>query len=179
MSTIKLDEITFQYRAGKLYDNWRNAEQRVDCDSIAATDALFLVAGNPVSEDSPLMGTLVQQWLLGYEFPSTFILFEDHRITILCSPSKGGPRSSLSWTVTLPPGVPIEILELAKEARLRNKNLRQFFALYASKRRVGVLREVYPGCALIDEWKDLLADATAIPEFVDMSAAFSALMATD
>lgn len=30
-----------------------------------------------------------QQWLLGYEFPATLILFEEQKITILASASKG------------------------------------------------------------------------------------------
>lgn len=33
--------------------------------------------------------SVVQTWLLGFEFPSTFLIFEKQRLTILCSASKG------------------------------------------------------------------------------------------
>jgi hypothetical protein len=36
-----------------------------------------------------LFASFSQTWLLGYEFPSTFILFQKDKVSILCSASKG------------------------------------------------------------------------------------------
>jgi nucleosome binding factor SPN SPT16 subunit len=36
-----------------------------------------------------LMWHVLKTWLLGYEFPSTLILFQKDKLTILCSASKG------------------------------------------------------------------------------------------
>jgi len=71
-------------------------------------DALFLISGDHSEDDVPRKTSAVQvsrpilslgmvlnralyskTWLLGYEFPSTFILMEKNRVTFLCSSSKG------------------------------------------------------------------------------------------
>jgi len=71
-------------------------------------DALFLISGDHSEDDVPRKTSAVQvscsflslvmalnqtlcpkTWLLGYEFPSTFILMERNRVTFLCSSSKG------------------------------------------------------------------------------------------
>ncbi|KAJ7250073.1 FACT complex subunit SPT16 N-terminal lobe domain-containing protein [Mycena haematopus] len=88
MSTIELDKLAFHSRVQRLYKSFRSAAQNDDYSTVVGTDALFLLAGDP--EDGPeRQGTLIQRWLLGYEFPSTFILCEAHQILILCSSSKG------------------------------------------------------------------------------------------
>ncbi|KAJ6606068.1 FACT complex subunit Spt16, N-terminal lobe domain-containing protein [Mycena vulgaris] len=119
------------------------------------------------------MGTCFQQWLLGYEFPSTFILFKEQKMTILCSASKAKILSQIEGSSAI---VPVEILALATSREPKNDAWPRFFARFASKKRVGILKEVHRG-RLIDEWKELLADATETPKFVDMSPAVSAFMA--
>ncbi|KAJ7024767.1 FACT complex subunit Spt16, N-terminal lobe domain-containing protein [Mycena alexandri] len=113
-----------------------------------------------------------QTWLLGYEFPSTLILFEEQKITILCSASKAKILSQIEGPAGV---VPVEILIKGKEPT--DDALSRFFALYASKKRVGTLtKEAHRG-KLVDEWKKLLADAAEKPELTDMSPALSAVMA--
>jgi hypothetical protein len=74
-------------------------------------------------------------------------------------------------------GVPVQILAQAKGKEPANDALPRFFALYASKKRVGTLqKEVHRG-KLFDEWKKLLAGASEKPELVDMAPALSAFMA--
>ena len=53
-------------------------------------DAILVPAGDPAGEDEPIRkGMSFQQWLLGYEFPSTLLLFEKDSMHTLCSASKG------------------------------------------------------------------------------------------
>ncbi|KAJ7445773.1 FACT complex subunit SPT16 [Mycena galericulata] len=172
---VELNKALFNSRVQRIYEGWRTAVQNEDYNSVVNTDALFLVAGDPAPEDEPTRkGTCVQQWLLGYEFPSTLILFAEEKLTILCSASKAKILSQIEGSSGT---VPVEILAQAKGKEPANDALPRFFALYASKKRVGTLqKEVHRG-KLIEEWKKLLADATDKPELVDMGPALSAFMA--
>ncbi|KAF7348175.1 FACT complex subunit SPT16 [Mycena sanguinolenta] len=136
----------------------------------------LLAAGDPPPADDPeRQGSLIQQWLLGYEFASIFILFEEHQILILCSYSKARILSQFEGSSG---GVPVRILQTAKRGEPDSGAIPRFFAVYASKKRVGILREVHRG-SLIDEWLMLLNNTTQTPKLVNMGPAFSALMATD
>lgn len=93
---------------------FKGAKNDDDYSSIADVDSLFLPAGDPAGEDEPirkgiafqvsfaytpppwayfstLMSSSEKTWLLGYEFPSTFLLFQKGILHILCSASKGSP----------------------------------------------------------------------------------------
>ncbi|KAJ7116541.1 FACT complex subunit Spt16, N-terminal lobe domain-containing protein [Mycena epipterygia] len=175
-SSVALNKRVFDSCVQRIYDGWRSAAENNDYSSVAGADALFLVAGDPVPEDEPTrIGTCFQQWLLGYEFPATFILFEEQRITILCSPSKAKILSQIEGSSG---GVPVELLVQARNNEPANDAVPQFFALYASKKRVGILREIHRG-KLIDEWIKLLAGAAERPKVVDMGPALSAFMAVN
>ncbi|KAJ7929292.1 FACT complex subunit SPT16 [Mycena leptocephala] len=173
--SVKLNKSFWNSRVQRIYDGWRDAAQNEDYSSIAGADALLLFAGDPAPEDEPTRkGTSVQLWLLGYEFPSTLILFEEQQITILSSASKAKILSQIEGSSN---GVPVQILAQAKGKEPANDALPRFFALYASKKRVGTLqKEVHRG-KLFDEWKKLLAGASEKPELVDMAPALSAFMA--
>ncbi|KAF7295261.1 FACT complex subunit SPT16 [Mycena indigotica] len=178
---VELNKTAFQSRIQTIYQGWRNAAQNEELSSIDGVDALLLVAGDPAPEDEPARkGTAIQQWLLGYEFPSTLILFAEDKITILCSASKDAfspPAKILSQIQGSSATVPVEIIAQAKSKEPTNDAFPRFFSLYASKKRVGSLpKEAHRG-KLIDEWKKALADAQEKPEVVEMSPAFSAFMA--
>ncbi|KAJ6508222.1 FACT complex subunit Spt16, N-terminal lobe domain-containing protein [Mycena sanguinolenta] len=169
MSTIEIDKVAFHSRVQRLYDNWRNAAEDNDYRALVGADAILLAAGDPPPEDEPeRQGSLIQ-------FPSTFILFEEHQILILCSYSKARILSQLE---DFSGGVPLRILQTANRGEPDNGAIHRFFATYASKKRVGILREVHRG-PLIDEGLIFLGDAAQTPRLVDMGPAFSALMATD
>ncbi|KAJ6500436.1 FACT complex subunit SPT16 [Mycena sanguinolenta] len=172
---VELNKSFWSSRVQRIYDGWRNAQQNEEYSSIADTEALLLVAGDPAPEDEPTRkGTCIQQWLLGYEFPATLILFEEEKITILASASKAKILSQIEGSTCV---VPVEILAQAKGKEPANDALPRFFAMYASKKRVGTLqKEVHRG-KLIDEWKKLLDAAPQKPELVDIAPAFSSFMA--
>ncbi|KAJ7679219.1 FACT complex subunit Spt16, N-terminal lobe domain-containing protein [Mycena polygramma] len=168
---VDLNKSNWNSRVQRIYDGWRTAEHNEEYSSIAGADALLLIAGDPALEDEPTRkGIHFQQWLLGYEFPSTFILFECDKITILCSASKAEILSQIEGSSSV---VPVEILAQAKGNEPANDAVPRFVALYASKKRVGTLSgEVHRG-RLIEEWKKLLAGAFE-PPLVDMGPAVSA-----
>ncbi|THV07844.1 FACT complex subunit SPT16 [Dendrothele bispora CBS 962.96] len=173
---VELNKILFNSRVKRIYDAWNESKNNEDYSSIADTDALLLLAGDPAAEDEPMKkGTCLQQWLLGYEFPSTFLLFQKDKIVILCSASKAKILSQVSGSGTV---IPVEILAQAKAKDQANDAVPKFFEMYSSKTRVGTLtKEEYTG-KLITEWNKLVSDKKGqVPELVDMSMAVSGFMA--
>ncbi|KAJ7471883.1 FACT complex subunit Spt16, N-terminal lobe domain-containing protein [Mycena latifolia] len=173
--TVQLNKPVFESRVQRIYDCWQNAAENTDYSSLVGTDALLLVVGDPTPEGEPTRtGTRFQHWLLGYEFPSTLILFEAQKITILCSASKAKILSQIEGSSGR--SVPVEILATSRNKEPEYDALHHFFALYASKKRVGTLKEVHRG-KLIDEWKKLHAPEK--PALLEMSSALSALMSSE
>jgi nucleosome binding factor SPN SPT16 subunit len=105
---VQLNSALFNSRLSLVLDGWNAAGKSDDHSSIAGAEALLLTAGDPAGEEEPIRKgtcfqvtaiclcreadlTRLQTWLLGYEFPSTSILFEKKKVSILCSASKGTP----------------------------------------------------------------------------------------
>ncbi|KAG7092167.1 hypothetical protein E1B28_008536 [Marasmius oreades] len=172
---VELNKRLFNSRVKRIYDGWNSAKNDEDYSSIAEADALLLSAGDPAGEDEPMRkGTSMQQWLLGYEFPSTFILFEKDKITILCSASKAKFLHQIEGSSG---NVPVEILAQAKAKDQPNDAIPKFFKIYLEKSKVGTLmKETHIG-KLIMEWEKLLKEAQQKPELIDMAPAVSAFMA--
>ncbi|KAG6854966.1 hypothetical protein C0991_009789 [Blastosporella zonata] len=172
---VELNKPLFKSRVQRIYDSWESAKNDDDYSSLAEMDAILLVAGDPASEDEPMRkGTCLQQWLLGYEFPSTLFLFQKDKISILCSASKAKILGQIEHSAG---GVAIEILAQAKGKDAPNDSLTKFFDAYASKTRVGTLtKETHTG-KLATEWESLVTGSENKSELVDISSAVSCFMA--
>ncbi|KAF8630400.1 hypothetical protein AX15_002953 [Amanita polypyramis BW_CC] len=119
-------------------------------------------------------GACFQQWLLGYEFSSTFFLFQKNKISILCSASKAKTLAQIED----PNGVvPIEIFVQAKGKEPPNDAMSNFLAPFTSQTRVGALTKESHTGKLIAEWDKLVAESPKKPELVDIAPAVSAFMA--
>ncbi|KAG6849338.1 hypothetical protein H0H93_009304 [Arthromyces matolae] len=146
-----------------------------DYSALVEVDALLLLSGDPTSEDEPMRkGTCLQQWLLGYEFPSTFFLFLKNKIFILCSVSKAKILSQLEHSGG---DITIEILSQAKGKDVPNDSLPRFIEAYASNARVGSLTKENHSGKLIGEWDNLVSQLERKPELADISSAVSSLLA--
>lgn len=172
---VQLNKTLINARLKTIYDNWNNATQNDEFGIIADSDALLLLSGDPAGEDEPVRkGTAFQTWLLGYEFPSTFILFDKNNIFILCSASKA---KFLQQIKDGNPPVPIEILVQARAKEPPTDALPKFVDAYTSHKRVATLvKESYSG-KLITEWEQALSKVAQQPEQVDLAPAVSAYMA--
>ncbi|KAF8078147.1 FACT complex subunit SPT16 [Lyophyllum atratum] len=171
---VELNKQLFNSRVKRIYDAWNSAKNDDDYNSIAEADALLIAAGDPASEDEPMRkSTCLQQWLLGYEFPSTLFLLQKDKIWILCSASKAKYLAQIENSAH----IPIEILAQGKEKDAPNNALPQFAEAYASKQRVGTLvKESHTG-KLVGDWEKLVNGMDSKPELVDMSTAVSCFMA--
>ncbi|KAF8163125.1 FACT complex subunit SPT16 [Crassisporium funariophilum] len=175
MSETELNKASFAARVKRIYDCWTNAGDNEDYASIAGVDALLLIAGDPAADDEPMRkGSCFQQWLLGYEFPSTLTLFQKNKISIVCSASKA---KILSQIENISKAITIEIIARPKGKDASNDALPRFLALYTSATRVGTLVKEVPSGKLVSEWQALVNEASSKPELVDMAPAVSSFMA--
>ncbi|KAG2348552.1 FACT complex subunit SPT16 [Suillus weaverae] len=172
---VQLNKQLIASRLKNVYDGWRNASQNDEYGSIADAEALLLLSGDPAGEDEPVRkGTAFQTWLLGYEFPSTLLLFQKDKLLILCSASKA---KFLHQIKEGNPPVPVEILVQAKAKEPPSDALPKFVEAYTSFKRVGSLvKEACTG-KLMTEWEQRISKADNKPELVDMAPALSAFMA--
>ncbi|KAI0273829.1 FACT complex subunit SPT16 [Gloeopeniophorella convolvens] len=168
---VQLNKELVNSRLKVIYDAWLKAGKNDDYGAIADVDAIFLAAG----EDEPIRkGTAFQTWLLGYEFPSTFILFQKDKISILCSATKGKILEQLQKHKTV---VPVEIFTLAKSKEPPTDALPRFLGVFTSSNRVGSLLKETNSGKLIDEWSTALAASEKKPEMVDVAPSVSTFMA--
>ncbi|EKM55643.1 uncharacterized protein PHACADRAFT_173804 [Phanerochaete carnosa HHB-10118-sp] len=172
---VQLNFSQFNSRLKLILDSWSNAGKNDDFSSVADADALLLLAGDPANEDEPTRkGTAFQTWLLGYEFPSTFILFEKGRVLILCSASKA---KILAQIKNGNPPVTIEIYGQAKAKDPPTDAVPRFLEAYVAHSRVATLTKESHSGKLVDDWNKLLSEAEQRPELVDMAPAVSSFIA--
>ncbi|KIK92016.1 hypothetical protein PAXRUDRAFT_830348 [Paxillus rubicundulus Ve08.2h10] len=172
---VQINKTLISARLKSIYDGWNGASHNDDFGSIADSDALLLLSGDPAGEDEPVRkGTAFQTWLLGYEFPSVFLLFEKDKISVLCSASKA---KFLQQIKDGNPPVPVEILIQAKAKEPPTDALPRFIEAYSSHKRVATLVKESYGGKLMSEWNQGIDKIAKKPEQVDMAPALSVLMA--
>ncbi|KAH7889938.1 FACT complex subunit SPT16 [Phlebopus sp. FC_14] len=172
---VQLNKAIVNSRLKNIYDCWNNATLNDEFASIADSDALLVLSGDHTAEDEPVRkGTAFHTWLLGYEFPSTFFLFEKDKIRILCSASKAKFFQPIK---DANPPVPIEMHVHAKAKEPSTDALPKFIEAYTSHKRVATLvKESYTG-KLISDWEQGISQVANKPEEVDIAPAMSALLA--
>ncbi|KAF9821701.1 hypothetical protein IEO21_00547 [Rhodonia placenta] len=172
---VQLNASLFNKRLGSVINAWNNASASNEYSSIADVDAIFLPAGDPAGEDEPIRkGTAFQTWLLGYEFPSTFMLFQKDRLQILCSASKAKILSQIKSSSS---PVTIEILIQAKAKDPPTDAVPKFLEAYGTRKRVGTLTKESHSGKLVDEWNKALSSLESKPAVIDIAHAVSAFMA--
>ncbi|KAM5539042.1 hypothetical protein V8D89_007265 [Ganoderma adspersum] len=175
MSGIKLNSELFAKRLRGVYNSWNNAQKDEEYSSISDVDALLLIAGDPMGEDEPIRkGTAFQTWLLGFEFPSTFLLFQKNQLVILCSASKAKILSQLKNADS---PVPIEFFVQAKAKEPSTDALPRFLQAYTTNDRVASLTKEPHSGKLVDEWTKLVSDAEKKPTVVDVAPAVASFLA--
>ncbi|KAI0797833.1 FACT complex subunit SPT16 [Abortiporus biennis] len=172
---VQLNVQLFNKRLAKLLQTWNNASNDEDFTSISDVDAILLSSGDPSGDEEPIRkGTALQTWLLGYEFPSTFVLFEKDRMYILCSASKAKILSQIQGPNS---HIPVEIFAQSKAKEPPTDAVPKFFEIYSRHKRVGALIKESNSGKLVDEWNGLVGSAESKPELVDMTPAMATLLA--
>ncbi|CDO70740.1 hypothetical protein BN946_scf184798.g55, partial [Trametes cinnabarina] len=175
MAKVELNSELFFKRLRLVYDAWNNAQKDDDYSSISEVDALLLLSGDHAAEDEPIRkGIAFQTWLLGFEFPSTFLMFQKTQLSILCSASKAKILSQLKNADS---PVPIEFYVQAKAKEPPTDALPRFLETYTSLDRVATLTKEQHSGKLMDEWNQAVSNAPKKPTLVDMAPAVASLLA--
>ncbi|CAA21804.1 histone H2A-H2B chaperone, FACT complex subunit Spt16 [Schizosaccharomyces pombe] len=174
MAEYEIDEITFHKRLGILLTSWKNEEDGKtlfqDCDSI-------LVTVGAHDDTNPYQkSTALHTWLLGYEFPSTLILLEKHRITILTSVNKANMLTKLAETKGA--AADVNILKRTKDAE-ENKKLFEKIIEYirATNKKVGVFPKDKTQGKFINEWDSIFEPVKSEFNLVDASLGLAKCLA--
>ncbi|KAF8550745.1 hypothetical protein OG21DRAFT_1524929 [Imleria badia] len=165
---VQLNKNLINTRLKSIYNGWNNASVNDGVGSIANADALLLLSGDPAAEDKPVRkGTAFQTWLLGFEFLSSFLLFNKQKILVLSSASKANVLQQL-----------IDGNPPPRRSNRRQTLFPKFIEAYSTYTRVATLvKEIYHE-NLITEWNqgiDSLKLANK-PEQVDMAPALSTVI---
>ncbi|KAG8825408.1 FACT complex subunit spt16 [Serendipita sp. 401] len=177
MAPVELDTVHYNVRMSIIYDAWSSASDFEEYNSMSNLDALLLISGEHSEDDVPRKTSAVQTWLLGYEFPSTFILMQKNRVTFLCSSSKAKILEPIRASS---PRIPVEILALpkAKDATANTQEImNNFIALFTNVQRVGTLTKEEQSGKAISDYKAALQAAGHNFEGIDISVALGAAMA--
>ncbi|KAF8526838.1 FACT complex subunit SPT16 [Hysterangium stoloniferum] len=172
---VELNTKLFSERVGLIRDAWTSAKNKEAYEALGDVDAILLVAGDPAGEEEPVRKTTAfQTWLLGYEFPSTLLLFTKEKIYFLCSASKAKVLIQIEKSN---PSVPVEILAQAKPKDPPTDAFPNFVQLYASQSKVGMITKEKHTGKVVEEWEKALTEQDVKVEVVDIAHCVSSFMA--
>ncbi|KAB5577597.1 transcription elongation complex subunit [Coniochaeta sp. 2T2.1] len=168
MAEIKIDSKLFQERVSHFINAWK-ADKR-------SGDALFDGASSIVinmgkAEEVPEFhkNNAVHFWLLGYEFPTTLMLFTVDTIYIITTQKKAKYLDQIKGG-----RIPVEVLVRGKDAAENEKHFIKIAELIKSAgKKVGVITKDTSKGPFVDEWKKVFAEHCKDVEEVDISQALS------
>ncbi|OWZ71873.1 FACT complex subunit SPT16 [Cryptococcus neoformans] len=171
MSDIRLDSATFFKRAAKIFDSWEKPTG--DTQALEDIDAIAIILGDPNDEvASYTKTTALQLWLLGYEFPSTLMVFEKspRKITFVC----GSSKAKLIRQLQPSNGIEIDVKVRSKDATAAKETMEEVVASLNGK--FGSLPKDRPIGKLVDEWNSAVETKGGL-EVVDVAIPISAVLA--
>ncbi|PAV23533.1 FACT complex subunit SPT16 [Pyrrhoderma noxium] len=175
MPSVQLNTDLINARIKHIIDAWNSAGRNDEYESISNADGILLAAGDPGNPEDPIKKSVAfQTWLLGYEFPSTLILFRKDRVTILTSASKAKILAQIQSSSSV---VPIQILTQAKAKEPPTDAMPNLAGIYSKLKRVGMILKDSVSGKIIDEWNKAVSEVDSKPELVEISPAVSALLA--
>ncbi|ORX35981.1 FACT complex subunit SPT16 [Kockovaella imperatae] len=172
MSDVVLDKKLFFKRAKSIFDAWD--KPNADAEILKDLKCLAMMMGDASDEGSSYTKVAaLQTFLLGYEFPSTLLLFTQspRRITFVSSPSKAKILAQISTT----DGIEIDILERAKGDAGSHVIPGAISALGGGK--IGTLPKDKPTGKMADEFMKAISEGKPPIEAVDMAPAMSCVLA--
>ncbi len=107
---IQIDAGAFQRRVKKLLSAWKDTSD--DFEQLRDVDSLLVVMGGQNDDLIYSKTTAIHSWLLGYEFPSTVILFTMSVVTFVTSASKAVHLEALKKSSN---GFDLDVLKRSKD----------------------------------------------------------------
>ncbi|KAK0762816.1 hypothetical protein N5P37_001329 [Trichoderma harzianum] len=168
MAEIKIDSKLFQERLSHFVTAWKN-DLRAKDGLFGGVSSFVIMMGKVEEVPEFHKNNAVHFWLLGYEFPTTLMLFTVDTLYILTTAKKAKHLEQLKGG-----RFPIEVLVRGKDAAENEK----LFVTIADKikeagKKVGVISKDTSKGPFVDEWKKVFAEHCKDVEEVDISTALS------
>ncbi|KAG7288656.1 FACT complex subunit ctc-2 [Staphylotrichum longicolle] len=169
MVEIKIDGKTFQERLSHFINAWK-ADKRSGDALFAGASSIVVLMGKVEEEPEFYKNNAMHFWLLGYEFPTTLMLFTLDTLYILTTQKKAKYLDQIKGG-----RFPVEVLVRGKDAAENEKLFTKITdAIKAAGKKVGVLTKDTSNGPFIDEWKKTFANNCKDVEEVDIAQALSA-----
>ncbi|KAK4122365.1 SPT16-domain-containing protein [Parathielavia appendiculata] len=169
MADIKIDSKAFQERLSHFVSAWK-ADKRSGDALFTGASSIVILMGKVDEEPEFHKNNAMHFWLLGYEFPTTLMLFTLDTLYILTTQKKAKYLDQIKGG-----RFPVEVLVRGKDAAENEKLFVKITdAIKAAGKKVGVLTKDTSKGPFVDEWKKVFADNCKDVEEVDIAQALSA-----
>ncbi|RDA87172.1 hypothetical protein CP532_4287 [Ophiocordyceps camponoti-leonardi (nom. inval.)] len=168
MPEIKIDSKLFQERISHFATAWKNDLRSKD-GLFGGTTSILIMMGKVEEIPELHKNNALHFWLLGYEFPTTLMLFTVDILYILTTQKKVKHLEQLKGG-----RFPIQVLVRGKDAAENEKLFVDITEkIKAAGDKVGIISKDTSKGPFVDEWKKVFAEHCKGVEEVDVSSALS------
>ncbi|KAH6655439.1 FACT complex subunit-domain-containing protein [Truncatella angustata] len=168
MADIKIDGKLFQERINHFITSWKNDKRAGDL-VFNGVSSILVMMGKVEENPEFHKNNAMHFWLLGYEFPTTLMLFTLDTLYVLTTAKKAKHLEQLKGG-----RFPIEVLVRGKDAGENEKLFIKIAdAINAAGNKVGVISKDTSKGPFVDEWKKVFGEKCKDAEQTDISAALS------
>ncbi|KAI1308574.1 FACT complex subunit SPT16 [Xylaria venustula] len=169
MAEIKIDAKLFHERVSHFISAWKNDKRTSDNGAFAGVSSIVIMMGKVEENPEFHKNNAMHFWLLGYEFPTTLMLFTTEKLYVVTTAKKAKHLEPLTKGK-----FPVEVLVRGKDAAANEK---QFITIVetikSAGQKVGVLTKDTSKGPFVDEWKKVFSDKFPDAEEIDISTALS------
>ncbi|KAK7744511.1 FACT complex subunit spt16 [Cytospora paraplurivora] len=166
---IKIDNKLFHERISHFVNAWK-ADKRSGDTLFGGASSIVVMMGKMEEAQGFQKNNAMHFWLLGYEFPTTLMVFTLETLYILTTQKKAKYLDQIKGDK-----FPVEVLVRGKDTE-ENKKLLLKVADVIKKagKKVGVISKDSSKGPFVDEWKEVFAENCKDVEEVDITQALSA-----
>ncbi|ORY59508.1 FACT complex subunit spt-16 [Pseudomassariella vexata] len=168
MGDIKIDGKLFQERINHFINAWKN-DKRAGDQIFGGVSSILIMMGKVEENPEFHKNNSMHFWLLGYEFPTTLMLFTLDCLYVVTTAKKAKHLEQLKGG-----RFPIEVLVRGKDASENEKLfLKIADSINSAGKKVGLLTKDTSKGPFVDEWKKIFADKCKDAEETDIAVALS------
>ncbi|TLD21546.1 hypothetical protein PspLS_09193 [Pyricularia sp. CBS 133598] len=168
MAEIKIDGKLFQERASHFVNAWK-ADKRSGDALFGGASSIVVMMGKVEETPEYHKNNAMHFWLLGYEFPTTLMLFTVDTLYILTTAKKAKHLDQIKGG-----RYPVEVLVRGKDAAENEKAFVKIAEhIKEAGNKVGVLTKDASKGPFVEEWKKVYTEHCKEVEEVDVAQALS------
>ncbi|KAL8419071.1 hypothetical protein RB594_002321 [Gaeumannomyces avenae] len=169
MAEIKIDGKLFQERVSHFINAWKSDKRSGDA-LFGGVSSILIMMGKVEESPEYHKNNAMHFWLLGYEFPTTLMLFTIDTLYILTTAKKAKHLDQIKGG-----RFPVEVLARGKDAAENAKAFAKITdAIKEAGNKIGVLTKDTAKGPFVDEWKKIFAENCKDVEESDIAQALSA-----